>query len=229
LTYCSNSIILQAMAHSDRTSSTPNEATRGRLLAFLRETPATVDDLAVRLALTDNAVRFHLASLERLGTVRKEGVRRAQGAGKPADLYALTPAAEESFSQAYAPVLVACVEELNETMSSQQVVAFLKRVGKRLAKTMGNTSGSLHKRVGEASRVLNSLGAITVVEKRGETYSIVGRACPLSRAVECDPCVCSAVTTLVAEVVGTDVTERCDHSGRPKCHFEISGPSQRAG
>jgi predicted ArsR family transcriptional regulator len=101
------------MTDIDRPSSARTEATRVRLLALLREAPSTVDDLAERLSLTDNAVRFHLASLESLGTVQKEGVRRAQGAGKPADIYALTQAAEDSFSRAYAPVLVACVAELN--------------------------------------------------------------------------------------------------------------------
>jgi predicted ArsR family transcriptional regulator len=216
------------MTDIDRPSSARTEATRGRLLALLREAPSTVDDLAERLSLTDNAVRFHLASLESLGTVQKEGVRRGQGAGKPADIYALTQAAEDSFSRAYAPVLVACVAELNETMSSQQLIAFLKRVGKRLAKTVAGTSGTLQKRVTEASHVLNSLGGITVVERHGDTYNIIGRACPLSRAVDCDHCVCAAVSTLVAEVVGADVTERCDRSGRPKCHFEISSP-KRAG
>jgi predicted ArsR family transcriptional regulator len=189
----------------------------------LREGVFTVDDLAGRLDLTDNAVRFHLASLEAIGSVRKEGVRKPQGAGKPADLYTLTADGEESFSRAYAPVLAACVAELHETMSSQQLIGFLKRVGKRLAKGFGKGSGSLPSRVAGASRLLNSLGGVTVVEKSADTYHIIGRACPLSRAVESDHCVCAAVTTLVAEVVGANVTERCDRSGRPRCHFEIAG------
>jgi predicted ArsR family transcriptional regulator len=209
------------MTESSRRSSTA-DATRGRLLALLREGVFTVDDLAARLELTDNAVRFHLASLENAGTVRKEGVRRPQGAGKPADLYTLTPEAEESFSRAYAPVLAACVAELHETMSAQQLVGFLKRVGKRLAAGFGGTSGSLSARVAGASRLLNSLGGVTVVEKSPGAYHIIGRACPLSRAVAADHCVCAAVTTLVAEVVGANVTERCDRSARPRCHFEIS-------
>ena len=56
-----------------------------------------------------------------------------------------------------------------------------------------------------ASDLLNALGGITSVEKSGKAYRIVGRACPLSRAVEADHCVCAAVTTLVAEVVGAEV------------------------
>jgi predicted ArsR family transcriptional regulator len=205
-----------------RPPTTKNDATRGRVLALLRENPCTVDDLATRLDVTDNAVRFHLAALEASGSVRKEGVVRKPGAGKPADLYSLTPDAEESFSRAYAPVLAACVAELRETLSSTQLIAFLRRVGKRLAAGFGGASGSLSARVAGASRLLNAMGGVTVVEKSGSTYHIIGRACPLSRAVESDHCVCAAVTALVAEVVDADVAERCDRSGRPRCNFEIS-------
>ena len=72
------------------------------------------------------------------------------------------------------------------------------------------------------SSILNSWGGITAVEKNGDVLQIVGRACPLSRAVESDHCVCTAVTALVAEVVSADVKERCDRSGRPRCCFEIT-------
>jgi predicted ArsR family transcriptional regulator len=198
------------------------DATRGRLLSLLREGARTVDDLAERLEVTDNAVRFHLDALERAGTVRKEGVRRIGGVGQPASLYSLTAGAEEAFSRAYAPVLIACLEELRDQTSTPQVVAFLRRVGKRLARGMSHSTGSLSSRVAGASDLLNTLGGLTSVEKSGRTYRIVGRACPLSTAVEADHCVCAAVTSLVAEVVGAEVTERCDRSGRPKCCFEIS-------
>jgi predicted ArsR family transcriptional regulator len=210
------------MTDTSRRNSSRQEATRGRLLALLRDGKWTVDDLAGRLGLTDNAVRFHLATLEGAGTVRKEGVQRKEGAGKPADLYTLTADAEESFSRAYAPVLAACVAELRETMSTTQLTAFLKRAGRRLARGLKPSSASLSNRVGGASELLNALGGLTAVEKSGNTFHIIGRACPLSRAVEADHCVCAAVTALVAEVVDTDVAERCDRSGRPRCHFEIS-------
>lgn len=210
------------MTETRRPSSKPRpDGTRARLLALLREGAWTVDDLAKRLSLTDNAVRFHVDALEKLGTVRKEGVRRI-GVGQPAVVYSLSPGGEEAFSRAYAPVLIACLEELRDRTSAQQVAAFLKRVGKRLAGDFAHSSGPLSSRVAGASDLLNTLGGITTVEKSGRTYRIVGRACPLSRAVEADHCVCAAVTSLVAAVVGAEVTERCDRSGRPKCCFEIS-------
>ena len=198
------------------------DATRDRLLALLRESAWIVDDLAERLGVTDNAVRFHLDALEHSGTVRKERVRKIGVVGQPASVYSLSPGGEEAFSRAYAPVLMACLEELRDRTSGPQVVAFLKRVGKRLARGFSQSEGPLSSRVNGASDLLNALGGITSVEKSGGTYRIVGRACPLSRAVEADHCVCAAVTSLVAEVVGAEVTERCDRSGRPKCCFEIS-------
>jgi predicted ArsR family transcriptional regulator len=36
------------------------ESTRGQIVTILRGSPATVDELATKLALTDNAVRAHL-------------------------------------------------------------------------------------------------------------------------------------------------------------------------
>lgn len=215
------------MTDTSRRDSSRQEATRGRLLALLREGKWTVDDLAARLGLTDNAVRFHLATLKGSGTVRKEGVLKKGGAGKPADLYTLSADAEESFSRAYAPVLAACVAELREIMSTTQLVAFLKRAGKRLVKGLPRSPGSLSHRVTGASDILNALGGVATVEKSGNVFHIVGRACPLSHAVEADHCVCAAVTALVAEVVDADVAERCDRSGRPRCHFEISSRKSR--
>lgn len=200
-----------------------SDATRARLLALLREGSWTVDDLADRLGVTDNAVRFHLDALELEGTVLKEGARRMGVVGKPASLYSLSRVGEEAFSRAYGPVLIACLEELRERTSGPQLMAFLRRVGKRLAQSVVHTPGPLPSRVNAASDLLNALGGLTSVEKSsGGSYRIVGRACPLSRAVEADHCVCVAVTSLVAEVVGAEVRERCDRSGRPKCCFEIS-------
>ncbi len=200
----------------------PADATRGRLLALLREGTWTVYDLAARLDLTDNAVRFHLAALEREGSVAKVGVQRHSGAGQPAVLYTLTRAADEAFSRAYAPVLAAFVEELHAIMSGTQLAVFLGRVGNRLAGGKKDATESLRKRITGASDLLNSLGGITTVERSSDTYRIVGRACPLAAAVEADHCVCSVVTALVSTVVDAEVLERCDRSGRPKCCFEIS-------
>jgi predicted ArsR family transcriptional regulator len=210
------------------TKSSAGDRTKGRLLALLREGSWTVDDLADHLGLTDNAVRFHLDALEKSGTVEKSGLRRL-GVGQPATLYSLSSAGDDAFSKAYAPVLIATLAELRERMTPGELMKFLKRIGRRLARGAGSFSGSLATRTSHASQLLNDLGGVTVVEKRPDGYTIVGRACPLARAVEENHCVCAAVTSLVADVVGAEVVERCDRSGRPKCRFDITtGTSTRA-
>ena len=209
------------------TRSTVSDRTKGRLLALLRQGSWTVDDLAGELGLTDNAVRFHLDALEKAGTVEKSGVRRL-GVGQPAVLYALSRSGDEAFSKAYAPVLIATLAELRERMTPTELMRLLKRIGRRMARGVGSSSGSLATRTNHASQLLNDLGGVTVVEKKPDGYTIVGRACPLARAVEEDHCVCAAVTSLVADVVGAEVVERCDRSGRPKCRFDIrTGTSTR--
>lgn len=190
------------------------------MLSLLRESSWTVDDLSDRLGITDNAVRFHLDALEQAGSVEKSGIRRL-GVGQPAVVYSLSASGEEAFSRAYAPVLIATLAELRERMTPAELMRLLKRIGMRLAMGAGRTTGSLASRASHASQLLNDLGGVTVVERNGDGYAIIGRACPLARAVEENHCVCAAVTSLVADVAGAEVVERCDRSGRPKCRFEL--------
>ena len=72
-------------------------STRGQIITLLRRSSRTVDELAQALDLTDNAVRAHLATLERDGLVQQRGVRR--GSGKPASVYDLTVEADQLFQK----------------------------------------------------------------------------------------------------------------------------------
>src|SRR5437667_4582098 len=84
--------------------------TRGRIVLLVRRSARTVDELAGLLGVTRNAVREHLATLERDGFLHRTGARRADG--KPAYLYALTPEAAELFPRGYAPVLGGLLDAL---------------------------------------------------------------------------------------------------------------------
>ena len=71
-------------------------STRGQIILLLREKPRTVLELAEAVGLTDNAVRAHLATLERDGLVHQRGGARA-GFRKPHFSYELTTEADERF------------------------------------------------------------------------------------------------------------------------------------
>lgn len=203
-----------------------NDSTRGRVVALLRARPRTVEELAAELKLTDNAVRSHLVALERDGMVRQTGVRRGPGAGKPAVLFELHPDAEPRLSRAYAPVLAALLEVLTEQLSERDAHRVLREAGRRLAASLGGRApGDLHARARGAAAVLTALGGAVEVEERRGMATLRGIACPLSTAVRRSPTMCAAVESLVAEISGTDATECCDRSDRPRCCFELRRPA----
>src|ERR1051326_1108107 len=105
--------------------------TRGQVVSLLRRSSQTVEELATALGLTNNAVRSHLATLERDGLVEQRGVRR--GRGKPALMYELTPEGELLFSKAYAPVLAELVDTLEEELGLAEAERLLGVAGRRLA------------------------------------------------------------------------------------------------
>jgi predicted ArsR family transcriptional regulator len=199
------------------------ETTRGRILALLRRSSQTVEELAARVGLTDNAVRSHLSTLERDGLVRQEGVRRAEGPGKPATVYEIHPEAEPLFSKAYAPMLGALLDELAAQMTPERRVELLQAAGKRLAADAPRPPSDepIEVRARAGAELLNLLGGDAQVEHQDGTVSIRGCGCPLSVATSERPEVCRAVESLLAEVLGVPVRETCDRGSRPRCCFQV--------
>ena len=198
------------------------ETTRGRVLGHLRRGPATVEELAKALDLTDNAIRAHLTALDRDGLLRQTGVRRGPGAGKPAAVYELTAEAETGFSRAYAPVLTALLEELATRLPPLEAEALMRDAGSRLAAAVPLRSAALEDRVREAAAVLNDLGGDVTVDRGPDGTRIRGTGCPLSATVARRPEACRAVQGLLARVIGAPVVLCCESAPKPRCCFTVS-------
>lgn len=197
------------------------ESTRGRVLELLRRGLDTVEALAAELGLTDNAVRVHLAALERDGLVRETGVQRG-GVGKPATLYGIAPEAEPAFSHAYIPLLQSLLAALADDLPHDRMTRLMRDVGRRMAATLPQPHGNVRQRVAMAAGLLQELGGVPVTTEESGKVRIEGRSCPLSAVVGGRPEVCQAVTTLLAELTGADVTGCCQHGEHPHCGFEIA-------
>lgn len=199
------------------------ETTRGRVLALLRAGAMTTDELAKALKLTDNAVRAHLATLERDGLVRTGGERREGKVGKPATVYHISPEVEPLFSKAYLPFLTALLSALGEQLGPEELRALLKEVGLRLVAQVRRPSGDLSQRVLAASNFLNDLGGLSSVEEvdQGARYTIQSRGCPVGAAVRERPEVCEAIVALMSELTGAKVRSCCSRGDRPSCCFEV--------
>ena len=201
------------------------QSKRGQLVALLRRSGRTVEELARALGLTDNGVRAHLAILERDRVVRQRGsVRRGSGGGKPAFVYELTPEAEGLFPKAYEPVLRELLDALAERLGPEESEALLRSVGRRIAEGQAPPPHGIRARVGAAVEVLNELGGLAELEERNGSFVIRGYSCPLAAVAPEHPEVCRLAETLVAELAGVPVRERCDRGKRPRCCFEVATP-----
>ncbi|HEY7681970.1 MAG TPA: winged helix-turn-helix transcriptional regulator [Gemmatimonadales bacterium] len=196
--------------------------THGEVLELLRGPGRTVDDLAAALGLTGNAVRSHLAALERDGLVQVTG-RRPSGR-RPARIYGLTREAGQLLSRAYLPLLRAILDALGDRLSLAERTATMREVGRRLARGVPRGTGTRQQRASAAAEVLRGLGGTVQVtsSRRGTViHGREGSACPLAEVVESHPEVCQAVEILVSAAAGTAVEETCDRSGVPRCRFKV--------
>lgn len=196
--------------------------TRIRLLRLLRRSRQSINDLAGALGITDNAVRTHIAGMQRDGMVRGAGVERGTG-GKPAQLYELTPEAEEMFPKAYSLVLNALLGLLEEREGREGVERLLRELGARTAQAAAGAAGEDEGRVRAAADLLRQLGGDVEVEPGDGGWRIRGFGCPLSAVVKEHDEACAMVESLVEGVSGLPTRECCDRSDRPRCSFFITG------
>src|SRR6185503_12493030 len=193
--------------------------TRATLLNLLRRSRRTITALADALHLTDNAVRTHVAALERDGIVEQVGMQRDTG-GKPARVYALTGAGEELFPKAYALVLGGLVEEIARVDGWERATALLRAVGQRAA-LGGSAPADREGRVAAAAVALRSLGGDVEVQRTERGHLVQGYACPLSAVTAKHPEVCALARALVEELTGQSVRECCERKGRARGSFRI--------
>lgn len=200
-------------------------SSRGRIVRMLRQGPDTVGNIAEMLKVTPNAVRAQLTAMERDGLVRRSGQR--PGATRPFQVYELTPHLEQLLSGAYIPLLTHLVRLLSERTPSARIHKLMRRAGHALAAELpakGVRSGSLHKRVLAASRVLNEeLGALTYVTRSAGQFVLRGPGCPLAALTGRHPGVCLTIETLLADLLDdAQVRECCERNGRPRCCFVVT-------
>jgi predicted ArsR family transcriptional regulator len=194
-------------------------STRGQIVTLLRRSSHTVEELAQALGLTDNAVRAHLATLERDGIVLQRGTQR--GSSRPASVYGQTPEAEFLFPKAYDQILHQVLEVLSERVPPAEMETLLREVGRRIAAGWNVSPGNRRERLEAAVSVLNQLGGLAELEQVDDHYYIHGYSCPLAAAVPGYPAICRLAETLLSVLVDAPVQERCEHGETVRCHFIV--------
>ncbi len=205
------------MAHSH--PRPPREA----VLDAVRRGATTVTGIADVLGVTDNAVRLHLAALERDGLVRRAGAIRSGRAGQPAATYALTATGQDALSRAYPAALAALVAALGARLETRALRATLADAGARMAAGAGQgPAPTLAGRAAACADLLRALGGAVDVEAGRGAVRLVGHGCPLASAVSAEPATCTIVEALLEERCGVRAQQQCVHGEAPSCRFVLT-------
>jgi predicted ArsR family transcriptional regulator len=196
-------------------------STRGRIILLLRRESRTVNELAEALELTDNAVRAQLTALQRDGLVRQSGSRPSRR--KPNIVYDLTAKAEQLFPKVYGLILRHLLDLLQERTTPKKLGEMVRTVGHRLAANYRPAAPArrAHEYVSQAASVLRELGGFCEGERQNGKVVLRCFECPLAVAVASHPEVCGMMETLLADVLGVPVRQRCQTGPPPQCRFEI--------
>jgi DeoR family suf operon transcriptional repressor len=194
--------------------------TRGRILAELRRSPATVNALTERLAISANAVRSHLTALERDGIVVLETLQK-QGVGKPAFQYRLTGEAQALTPKAYDTMLDVVLTAAREDAGMDVYKAILDSAADRLAGPAPREEANLAARLADTKVLLASIGADVEIERKGKRLRMRGADCPLASMVATHPELCGVLAAVISRRLGVAVNDCCDRSqALPRCCFE---------
>ncbi len=197
------------------------KTTRGKILNLLRMRECTVNELAEELHLTDNAVRAHLANLERDRLVAQSGMKR--GTRKPHTTYALGPEAEQLFPKAYGPLVSLLMSIFSRHIEPKDLRAGMRAAGRTIAQEhlralKGKTR---QQRIDAAVGILKELGGAATFREEDGKHFIYGNGCPIAAATANHPEACLLAESLLSEIIGSPVKEHCTHGTLPSCRFEV--------
>jgi predicted ArsR family transcriptional regulator len=197
------------------------KSTRGKILELLRTRECTVNELADALHLTDNAVRAHLASLERDRLVSQSGMK--PGVRKPHTTYALGPEAEQLFPKAYGRLVSLLMSIFSRQIKPENLRAGMRAAGRAVAREhLHELKGKTRQqRIDAALRILKELGGAAAFREEDGKHFIYGNGCPLAAATANHPEACLLAESLLTTVIGSPVKERCVRGEAPSCRFEV--------
>jgi predicted ArsR family transcriptional regulator len=193
--------------------------TRRQILTELCGGQRTANEIAEELGISGAAIRDHLKSLGEEGLIRHRVERR--GVGKPTHVYELTNDGHGLLSRAYVPVLGAILDGIAARDGEDGLDQFLERVGRSLVATSPPAEASPEQRAELAAAAIADLGGIVTIAKTNAGYSLQGGCCPLAPLSQRIPSLCRMLESMLRELTGIEVRERCDRSAPPRCRFEI--------
>lgn len=206
--------------------------TRKTILETLkRQRYATVSELAEQLALAPVSVRHHIDLLIGDGLVSTPRVRRAPGAGRPQQVYALTPEADAYFPNQYQQLAGDSLEALKQILTPEQLQETLRHLARHAATQMpAPREGQDHEdALAAVSAFLDERGYMAEVETGPDALVLHTCHCPYSGLVARHPELCLLDLLFIGALTG-EAPERVAHipAGDARCSYRFCTRKQSA-
>lgn len=185
----------------------------------------TVDELSEQLAITRNAVRQHLAALEKDGLVAKDAVRPS--GGRPEQLYILTEIGKEQFPRHYSWFAQLMVESIKHDAGESGLWERMAAMGTEVAAQLLRQHPELKTRqnkVEKLTEIMAQLGYNTqasVAEK--STSMIEADNCIFHNLAAKNPEICQFDLALLSTFTDSKVDhQECMARGGNVCRFKFT-------
>ncbi|MBO8190806.1 ArsR family transcriptional regulator [Streptomyces oryzae] len=206
-----------AAASGPSTTQDEQHGTRNKVArSILDHGPSTAAELALRLELTQAAVRRHLDALVTEGVVeaRAKRVYGSRGRGRPAKVFALTDCGRDAFDQAYDQLAADALRWIARTAGGGEVgeaavAAFARARVEAQAEKYHEALESVppEDRARALARALSEDGyaatARAAPAQAGE--QLCQHHCPVAHTAEQFPQLCEAETEVFSRLLGTHV------------------------
>lgn len=192
--------------------------TQRRLLEMLLNAPqgASVDRLVEALGITTNAVRQHLASLERDGLIERAGTQPT--GGRPQLLYVLSGAGREAFPRRYRQLAEDLIEEVGSVIGNAALESSMRRMGARAGDQVRSGRPATIEETAVAMKQAGYEAAATSDRRSGP--EIVARNCVFHSLAARFPAVCQFDLAFMEAATGRKVEHReCMVRGGHVCRF----------
>ena len=183
----------------------------------------TVDELAGQLAITRNAVRLHLAALEKDQLVAP-GATRPTG-GRPEQLYVLTDRGRELFPRQYYWFAQLMVEAIRREAGSEALRERLRGLGTAVADSLQSRAAAEPEPAQQVARLAGLMDELGYRARlaAGETTIIDADNCVFHQLALASPEVCEFDLALLSRFADSAVEHlECIAKGGRHCRFKFT-------
>jgi predicted ArsR family transcriptional regulator len=192
---------------------------------------ATVAELAENLDMAQVSVRHHLDILIGEDLVTTSGVRRRDGAGRPSQVYALTPEANRLFPQRNAVLAAAMLDEIKTVMPAHEVRSMLLRLAEKHASSGPQLSSDapVEEQIESITLFLTEQGYNAHWELQGGVYELHACNCPYAGVADEHPELCMMDQAMIQQLMPDLIRlESRVLDGSPHCRYILKANSAEA-